>query len=178
VLDFAARHPARAVGLVLVDGGYIDLQSRPNGAWEEVAEQLRPPPLTGMPRAQLKARIRGAHPDWSDAGLEATLANFETMADDTVRPWLTLDNHMQILRAMWEQRPGAIYADVELPVLLAVAEDDTNPEWMAMKRRQVAAALAALPTASIQWFAGAAHDIHVHRPDQLADVMLEWSASL
>jgi pimeloyl-ACP methyl ester carboxylesterase len=178
VLDFAARYPARAAGLVLVDGGYIDLQSRPNAEWDEVAVQLRPPPLAGMPRTQLKARIQAGHPDWSDEGLEATLGNFETLPDGTVRPWLALENHMRILRAMWEQRPAPIYPLVTMPVLLAVAEDDTNPEWMALKRRQVAMAMDGLPNATLRWFPGAAHDIHVHQPAELAALMLEWSAQI
>ena len=178
VLDFGARHPQRAKGLVLVDGGYIDLQSRPEANWEQVAAQLRPPDLIGTPRIQLQTRLQQAHPDWTDEGVQATLDNFETMADGTIRPWLTLDRHMRILRAMWEQRPRDLYPQVQTPVLLAVAEDPSNPMWMAVKHQQVDAAMAGLPNASVHWFVDTAHDIHVHRPSRLAELMLKWSESL
>ena len=98
-----------------VDGGYLDLQARPEATWETVADQLRPPNLAGTPRAHLKERIWAMHPDWTEAGVEATLANFETLPDGTVRPWLNLERHMRILRALWEQRPGQLYAQVPAP---------------------------------------------------------------
>ena len=97
VLAFAAAYPARARQLVFVDGGFLDLQMRPEASWEHVARDLRPPDLTGFARAALKKRIGAVHPDWTEAGVEATLANFETLPDGTVRPWLTLDRHMEIL---------------------------------------------------------------------------------
>lgn len=178
VLTFAARYPERAAGIVLVDGGYIDLQMRPGATWEQVAEQLRPPALAGLPRRDLHARIRAMHPDWSEAGIEATLGNFETLEDGTIRPWLTLERHMQILRAMWEQRPAALFAAIHIPSLIAVAEDWNNPEWMAVKRLQVDAAAAGLANTTVTWFPDTAHDIHVHRPAELAQLMLDWSADL
>lgn len=178
LLDFGARYTGRAAGLVFVDGGYIDLQSRSDGEWEKVAEQLRPPDWLGVQRAFLAERIRLMHPDWSEAGIEATLGNFEMLPDGSVRPWLSLDRHMAILRALWEQRPQELYSLVNTPVLIAVAEDHSNPTWMAAKRMQVEAAFAGLANAQIEWFDNTAHDIHVHRPVALAELMLEWSKSL
>jgi pimeloyl-ACP methyl ester carboxylesterase len=67
---------------------------------------------------------------------------------------------------------------VDTPVLIAAAEDADNPEWMAVKHRQVAAAASLLLHAEVQWFADTAHDIHVHRPEALADLMLDWSKRL
>lgn len=175
VLEFGAHYPGRAAALVLVDGGFIDLQLRPGATWEQTAQQLRPPELAGQPRALLAARLRAMHPDWSEEGIEATLGNFETLAGDTIRPWLSLDRHMEILRAMWEQHPSRLFPQVTAPTLLVVAEDAANPEWMAVKRPQVEAAAAGLRHATVIWLAETAHDIHVHRPEQLADLMLAWS---
>ena len=174
VLAFAARFPARTAGIVLVDGGYIDLQMQPDSSWEEVSVRLRPPNLAGTPRPYIKSMIQSSHPDWSDDGVEATLANFETLPDDTVRPWLTLDRHMAILHALWSQRPGELYGQVTAPVLIAAADDPSNPTWMAIKHQQVAAAEAALPHATVHWFPATAHDIHIHRPAALAALMLAW----
>lgn len=174
VLTFAARYPGRTAGIVLVDGGYIDLQMQPGNSWDEVAVRLRPPSLAGMPRAYIQSMIQTSHPDWTEAGIAATLANFETLPDDTVRPWLTLDRHMMILHELWSQRPGPLFGQVSVPALIAVANDPVNPTWMEVKQQQVTAAVAGLPHATVHWFAETAHDIHIHRPAALAGLMQDW----
>lgn len=174
-LAYGARYPQAAHRLVFVDGGFLDLQARPGMTWERVAAELRPPPLAGAPRAELAARIQAMHPDWTVAGIEATLNNFETLPDGTVRPWLTLERHMAILRAMWEQRPAELYPLIARPVTIVVAEDASNPMWLAVKRSQVAAAQQGLAQVRVHWLPNTAHDIHVHRPMTLATLMLdEW----
>ncbi|MFN8465971.1 MAG: alpha/beta hydrolase [Caldilineaceae bacterium] len=178
VLEFGARYPKRAAGLVMVDGGYLDLQARPDVTWEKIADQLRPPPLAGTPRSAMRQRLATFHPDWTDEGIDNTMGNYEVMPDDTIRPWLTLERHMRILRSLWDQRPPQLYVKIEVPVLIAAAEDASNPEWMAVKHRQVAAAAALLPQVEVRWFGDTAHDIHVHRPRALAELMLEWSKGI
>lgn len=183
MLAFGARYGGLARGISLVDGGYIDLQGRPDATWERTRVRLRPPNLLGTPRAHLKQRMSEFHPDWSDAGIEATLANFETLADGTVRPWLTLERHLHILRALWEQRPGELYERVQTPVLICAADDPRNPEWMEVKHGEVQTAAEDLPRSSVHWFHNADHDIHVQHPDRLAELFLEtlhrgiWSDS-
>ncbi len=172
VLAFGAAHPERVHGLGFVDGGYIDLQMRPDNTWKTVERNLKPPALAGMPAADLAERMRNGHPDWTQSGIEATMANFEILPDGTVRPWLKLDNHMLILRALWEQRPSLLYPRIGLPVYIAVAESNGDLEWAAVKRAQVAAAEAALSRVRVELFPETDHDIHVHRPAQLATAFL------
>ena len=171
-LDFAARWPQLLRGLVLVDGGFIELSAAPGATWEQIAIDLKPPPLAGTPRVDMLERLRGFHPQWPEAALEMQMANFETLPDGTVRPWLTLDRHMQILRSLWEQKPTEVYARASAPTLIAVA-DARNRDRHDHKEAAVAAAAAALPQSSLRWFTDTAHDIHVHRPDALADWILE-----
>jgi pimeloyl-ACP methyl ester carboxylesterase len=171
VLEFGARYPGLARGLGFVDGGFIDLQARPNSTWDSISAQLKPPDLNGMPRALLKHRLQASHPDWSEAGIEATLANFETLPDGTLRRQLEVSNHMAILRAMWEQRPPALYPQLAAPVLITVA--DSGDDWTERKRRQVAEAQALIPQVEVHWFPATDHDIHVHRPVALANLFLQ-----
>ncbi|MCB0116714.1 MAG: alpha/beta hydrolase [Caldilineaceae bacterium] len=173
VLAFGAHYPKRARGLGFVDGGFLDLQSRPENTWERVSVDLRPPNLVGAPAADLRQRLRTYHPDWTDAGVEATLNNFEILPDGTIRPRLTLERHMQILRALWEQRPGDLYGKVSAPVVICPATSSAAAEWTERKRTQVAAAEAALARVRVHWFEETDHDIHVQKPDALAGVMVE-----
>lgn len=57
VLEFAARYPGLARGLVLVDGGFIELSARPGSTWERTSTELKPPPLEGIARSEIAARI-------------------------------------------------------------------------------------------------------------------------
>jgi pimeloyl-ACP methyl ester carboxylesterase len=173
LLDFGARYSGTAGGLGFVDGGFIDLQSRPDATWEKVSTELKPPSLNGTHRESLKARIQQGHPDWDEAGVDATLANFKTLADGTVRPWLNLSRHMTILRAMWGQRPDRLVAHVLDPVLICAAQDPNNPNWMAVKAKQVAALQNGLPQSETHWFDRTDHDIHVHRPAALTKLFLD-----
>ena len=117
VLELAARHPRLVTGVAGVDGGTIEL-SRRFGDWETCAAALRPPATEGMPVAQLEQLLRDMHADWPETGIAGLLANWEVRPDGTVAPWLTLDRHLQVLRGLWEHHPSALYARIEVPVLL------------------------------------------------------------
>jgi len=176
LLEFGARYPGLASGFGLIDGGFIDLQSRPDATWEKVSIELKPPHFNGTLREAIKNRISQAHPDWTETGVEATLSNFETLPDGTVRPWLSLPRHMTILRAMWDQRPKDLYTRVLEPVLICAAQDPKNPGWMAIKTQQVVALQNGLPRAEVHWFDNTDHDIHVHRPEALVTLFLNTLA--
>jgi pimeloyl-ACP methyl ester carboxylesterase len=173
LLEFGARYPGLASGLGFVDGGFLDLQSRPDATWEKVSAELKPPNLAGIPRHTMKQKLAEAHSDWNEAAIEATLGNFEVLPDGTIRPWLTLSRHMTILRAMWDQRPAQLYPHLTEPVLVCAAKDDRNPTWTAVKAVQVGALQTGLDRCAVHWFDQTDHDIHLHRPDALAGLLLE-----
>ena len=170
VLELAQRRPAVLRGVACVDGGTTELAGR-FPTWEECAAALAPPRTEGTPVADLEARFRAAHPDWPESGIQGALAGFQVRHDGTVAPWLTLDRHLAILRALWERRPSAHYADLEVPVLLVPADDPANPPWTAAKRDGVEAALAAIPRVRARWFSPADHDVHAQHPHEVADLL-------
>ncbi|MEM7129960.1 MAG: alpha/beta hydrolase [Chloroflexota bacterium] len=172
-LAFGAIYPEAVRGLAFIDGGYLDLQMRPNATWEQIEKELRPPKLAGTPYMVMKERLRSFHPEWEEVGIEGTLANFEVLPDETVRPWLTLPRHMMILRSLWEQRPSEFYPKVTVPVLICAADNGSNSARLKVKKAQIDAATSALLTSQTQWFPETDHDIHVHRPKQLAELFLD-----
>lgn len=176
VLAFGAAYPGVARGLALVDGGFIDLQSRPESTWEVVADLLQPPHLEGLGRDAFKQMIVERQLEWGEAEAEMVLGNFETLADGTIRPWLTRPRHMLILRALWEQRPPALYPHITEPVLICVAGSG-DPSWREQKVAQVAAAEEGLRQVEVVWFENTVHDIHIHRPVKLARLFLSHDAA-
>ena len=173
VVEFAHRYPHLLSGLVLVDGGLIDLSSRPGATWESISVDLKPPNLLGTPRTQMVERFRQYHPAWSDQQIELQMGNYETLEDGTIRPWLTLDRHMQILWAMWNQRPKEMLESLETPVLIAIA--DSGPPERRLLRVDEAQRLEEMRPGKVRWhqFKDAAHDIHIDQPEDHARWVLE-----
>ena len=173
LLEVAARYPGLAAGYIFVDGGFLHLHQR--GSWESISVELRPPDLTGIPIDEIKRMIRTMHSDWTDAGVNGSAKNFEVLPDGTARPWLSLDHHMAILQALYNQDVPSLFPKVHEPVLICAADDGT--EWSSRKRKQVAAAQENIPDATLRWFADTAHDIHVDKPHQLAALMQDFAVS-
>ena len=59
-----------------------------------------------------------------------------------------------------------------MPVLLVPVIGDPPGEVDVAKRAAVAEAQSLLPDASIRWYPGADHDVHVQHPQQIADDLL------
>ena len=169
VLDLAATRPGVAGGITLVDGGTIELAAR-FADWPTAEAALAPPPLIGTPYDNFERMVRAHHPDWPESGIAGSLANMEVLDDGTIRPWLSRENHMRILRNLWEHRPRQLYPRVDVPVLILMADDPANPRWMASKREEVAAALAGLARSEVHWMEGD-HDLHAQYPEEVAGLI-------
>ena len=169
VVELAARHAGHLRGVVAVDGGTIEL-SRAFPDWEECRRTLSPPNLEGMSHDRLRSYIRGAHPDWSDEAIDGQMHNMEKRADGTVRPWLTLERHLSILRGLWDHRPSELWSRIDVPVLFAPAAKNEDDHVRA-KRAQIATALSVLPRARVEWFQPADHDLHAQHPTRFASVV-------
>ena len=167
VVDLAARAPDRVAGVAGIDGGALEL-SRQWPDWEECKVALAPPPLVGMPAASIEARLRRGHPTWSDWGIEVTMANFELRPDGTIQPWLTLDRHLRILRALWEHRPSSVIPKLGVDVLLVMAGTDDH---LAEQKRVLSDELSAAPRVRIEWITPGDHDLHIQHPVLLGDMM-------
>jgi pimeloyl-ACP methyl ester carboxylesterase len=171
VLSLAARHPGVAAAVACVDGGWL----RPRASFasfEECWSVLAPPMLDGVRYADVAERIRAAHRDWPEEGVEGTLGNLVELPGGGVRARLAREHHREILRSMYEQDPAVWYPRIGVPVLLvpALGEESAGeqPRDRESAAREVRAALAALPSARARWYPGADHDLHAQYPDRLA----------
>jgi pimeloyl-ACP methyl ester carboxylesterase len=165
VLDAAWRDPDSTRGIVCVDGGAIEL----SGAfpdWKNAAKALAPPELIGTPEKAMIELMRKGHPTWPESGIESTMANFEIRTDGTIAPRLSRENHMKILRSLWEDRPSVKFPTLRVPALFVFAGgSNAGPPG---KRKSAEDARRLIPVAQVCWFQGADHDIHAQYPRQLA----------
>ena len=160
-LQVAARAPGLVSGLVLVDGGWINLQeSFPS--WDDALAALTPPPIDGMDAEEFRSMVAGSLTGFPPGAVDAALSVVRVRDDQTIARRLTVARHLQILRSLWEDDPSRWYPHVACPVVLMPAvADDTLPD-------PVRAAADALPTAVVRPAVGAHHDIHLQRPGVVA----------
>jgi pimeloyl-ACP methyl ester carboxylesterase len=162
VVRLAARHPEQLRALALVDGGWIDL-SQFDG-WPAVESALRPPDIDGHPVREIRGYLVREHPEWTLDAIEATLANLRVDPEhDTVHRRLPIEQHMRIVRSMWDDPPWPDFPLITVPVLLLPAGD---------KRTSVEKAAAALGRARIRAYPDGDHDLHAHHPVELAADLL------
>jgi pimeloyl-ACP methyl ester carboxylesterase len=169
VVELAHVFPELIRGVVAVDGGFLELQEH-FPQWEECSVALRPPNLLGTPASRMRGYMEGAHPDWPKTGIDGSMANFEQLPDGTIRPWLTLDRHLMVLRGLWEHKPTHIYKDISVPVMFVPAEGPGGV-FSDTKRQAIERALHSVPKARVEWFSPADHDLHAQHPVRFAQVV-------
>ncbi len=168
VLELAARHPRLVRGALLVDGGFIRLSDRFDD-WAAAARALAPPDFTGLTAASLRAMGDSMFGHFPPAGRLGQLANFEQDEDGGVRPRLTRERHMCILRRLFEHDPYATASSVGLPVWVLAIQGGAD------RREPIERFVDALNNGRLIWADGH-HDIHAEQPDRVADVLLDLAA--
>jgi pimeloyl-ACP methyl ester carboxylesterase len=180
-LEIGAAHPDRVTALIMVDGGFGMLRQRPGATWEQISRDLAPPDYAGTPREVFLERVRSNIPNWRPELDEILLNIVELRPDDTVGPRLVRANHMQILRAMWDEDSDALYTAIQAPALFILAEPtgatEANNGFLALKRRgmvQATAQMTRAPRIEVVWLPDTVHDIPLQRPAELAQRMSDF----
>jgi pimeloyl-ACP methyl ester carboxylesterase len=180
-LQYAADQPDRVSGLILIDGGFLQIGDRLD--WPTVEKFLEPPDLIGTPlnefRANMKMWMGSA---WSPEAEAITLHNFEVREDGTIAPRMRKANHMQVVRAIWEHRPSELWTRVQCPVLMMPAvgpepHDARTRDILENKRRNIATAEERLQRSQTIWMMDTIHDIPLQRPVELAEAIKQLAAS-
>jgi pimeloyl-ACP methyl ester carboxylesterase len=165
-LQYAAERDGAVAGLVLVDGGFIGVADWP-GMTRELARERLAPPRFAVPLEDWLARAGRFAADAGRGGWIRDFLRAGVDVDDrgVARARFHFDNHMQVVDALYDQRPSALYPLVDCPVLLCPAAED---ELAAAKQDAVERALRLLPDARATWFEDTMHDIPLQRPAELA----------
>jgi len=168
-LQYAADRDADAVaGLALVDGGFIEISAWQGMTREKAREQLAPPRFAVPLQDWLEQAGRWIPPgvDHRNGWVRDFLrAGVEVDTRGVARARFHFDNHMQVVEAMYDQRPSQLYAKVTCPVLICPAGSD---EFAAAKRSAIDLAASRLPDTRVTWFEDTMHDIPLQRPEALA----------
>jgi pimeloyl-ACP methyl ester carboxylesterase len=168
VLHFGVAHPHRAAGIALVDGGTSSPGER--WTWAEAETRLTPPSIDGLPWSELLERMARTNGAYVDPRVEAVGRSlFHVDAEGRVARRFRIPNHMQVVRALWEQRPAELLPRLRCPLLILPARQSSEaPEFRSNKAAHVERAAALAQNARVRWFEDTVHDVPLQRPDELA----------
>lgn len=179
----AAEHPDLAAGLALVDGGWISFADVSDAVppWEkedvEVFGQWRSH-ATGATEETMRELLRSLHPNWSQAMLEAALAEMVEGPDGLLVQRLSPEHQRSVLTSMWHDPPARWYPGVTVPVTILVALPTYAPTLQDWVRKWVAEAEAAMPQADVLWYVGAGHLLHADQPERVASDLLDLARTV
>ena len=177
VSNFAAHYPDRVRRIVMIDGGFLDGRLFPEPTWEAFSDRLRPRNVTGD-RREFLDRLRGQMAGFWNSEVERIVQTMvyedeEGQIQDILRP----DNQAQVIRAMWDDPCSHTLTQVQCPALLLAAgplPERANSDFAQLRRRMVGAAEASLANGRAHWIPETVHDIGYHKPEELAQVILEF----
>ncbi|MEA2573475.1 MAG: hypothetical protein QOH93_773 [Chloroflexia bacterium] len=182
-LAYAGRYADECAGIALVDGGLVQIQDIPGiDTWETMSELMAPTDLSPFKLADLvkKTRSRGL-----DALPRRFIADFlratiEEQPDGALANRLSRDNHMLILRTIWETRPEDLLSSVQCPALIITALPEARTheqeQYNTAKLLGVARAERYLSNHKSVIMPDTIHDVPLHRPAELAREIVEYFA--
>ena len=181
VLQYAVNYPGCTAGIIMVDGGTIEVASMPGMNWDNAQVRMAPPDFTGVTWDGLLERVKGGDLGalWSREVEEFFRANFHIGPNGEVSPYLTRENHMQCVRALWEHKPSQLFRRVEAPVLVVPAwrapKSDREALFTNSKVKLVNMANDMLKNCQVHWMEDSIHDIPLQRPQELADAIVAFT---
>ncbi|HEY7708075.1 MAG TPA: alpha/beta hydrolase [Gaiellaceae bacterium] len=182
VTSFAAAHPDRVEGLVLVDSGHLDYQDQPDfphgRRYEELVEDMRAPGRTVRTTPQeLEAEAqeetrRPVPPELLEAfraGLRAEDGALVSIVTPEVRA-----SAVQGLMATRVTESWPAIAEAGIPILLLLA---TEPEQTRQQNEQAVPRFRErFPDAEVVLMDGAGHDLFADAGPELARLVVDWAS--
>ena len=172
VLELAVRSPRRVRGIVLVDGGFLNLRDRFD--WPTARAVLAPPNLAGTPLHEFLEMIRYFLHGQVEITPEVEAVFRSLMRVDAhgnIHPRLSRANHLRILRALWAQDALELLRRVRVPTLVlgvrTPAGTADSAGFLQEKERAARDVRAIGDRVRFEWVEGI-HDLPIQRPRALA----------
>ena len=180
-LHCAVSEPTYFSGVVMVDGGFIEPSSRQGWTWELAQQEMSPPSFNKLTLGSLKQRIsEGAlKPFWTPEIERIIMNNFYLDDEGFAHPHLSRDNHMRIVRSLWDHKPSELMPRLTLPALVLAARGlAPGTRLDKTKKHMVQSAERFLPDGSVIWMEDTIHDVPLQRPHLLANMIRTFASSL
>ena len=172
----AAHYPERVNAIVMIDGGFFSPQMLPGATWEAFSQRLAPRNVSGT-RAEFLARISGQLAMCWNSDVERIVQTMVYERDGQIYDILRPENQAQVIRAMWDDPASNAWPLIKCPSLIVPAgpsADRANTEFALNRKRMVNLAAEGIPNCRVNWIPETIHDIGYHKPQELAQVILNF----
>ena len=180
-LQGGVTHVHQVAGLVMVDGGFIEPSAIGDWTWEQARKEMAPPIFEGVTPQELLTKMRQGTlgPYWNPDVERIVLSNFHVTDGGFVEPKLSRENHMKIVRSLWEHKPSTLYPLLQRPALVLATRGRPQKNPLGpVKADLVSRAQALLPQGRVLWMEDTIHDVPLQRPRELADLILGFVRGL
>ena len=151
---------SKIVGCVCIDGGAIDLKQKYRD-WDNCFDKLKPPMLDGEDKDSLMKRWKRYKTDWPQEALDSQMNIFEIDSENKIKKRLSLENHMKIVRSIWENKPYFYLNSLEVPILFILVNFSLNYKKIVNNNLNIK-----------QVKLEGDHDIHAQKPDIVSDIIV------
>ena len=175
-VNVAARAPDRVIALGLIDGG-TSRSCGPRETWEDVKARARPRDISGTKEEFLDRLRTQLSFCWSDQVERIVLTMVYEDGDGAMQDILRPENHIQVMRAMWEEPASQAYPNVRCPTVIIPAgptPQNAGSERAIVKQERVGAAAQEINDCRVHWIPETVHDIGYHKPEELAGAIREF----
>lgn len=152
ILEYAIQYSDQVLGIICIDGGFIDLQ-KVYPEFSLCMRSLSPPPFHGMTLDDLEKLIRNEWCNhWPELGIQSMLKNFRVLPNGFVSPILSSVIHAQLLRNLWEHHPSLRYPELNRPAAFLVAGNGEKSAISANKRADMDEVEELVRRVRVDWF--------------------------
>jgi pimeloyl-ACP methyl ester carboxylesterase len=167
-LELAGIRPDLVSGLAFVDGPAAAMSGFMS--WEDAARAMQPPLSNYGSYEEAMQALSRTLGDGFGPDLEGFVRAGLVQEGDRLVATLTAPVRLEILRSLFHYQPEVLFAQVQGPILLAMADNPFSgaPASMLRWRRRAAETAAQLnPATQVRWYRSG-HDIPLFLPDELA----------
>ena len=170
----AYLHPQRVSSLTMIDGGFGRIGSSEISDWETVKKNTFPRDVSGT-RSEFLDRMKEQlsccwTPDVERIVQTMVWEDASGQMNDILHP----DNHIQVMKAMWEEPASSMWPNIKCPTLLVPAGPQPRQRQLERfwnKQSRVAIASRTIADCKVHWIQNTIHDIGYHRPEYLTNVI-------
>jgi pimeloyl-ACP methyl ester carboxylesterase len=160
----------------MVDGGFGGRRRTPEGWPPDYTQMMAPLEVYQSRDTYLCAAGAGVRDVMSPEIEEILMASVSVNPDGSISERLSRENNVRILQAMGDLNARELYPTLDMPVLFAAAlsASPDRVEANDRKRESVRVARESVRDGRVEWFPDTAHDIQLHRPQELTRALEDF----
>ena len=181
-LDYASKFK-NVKQLILIDGGFIEFTAIPGINWPLIKKFLTPPDVSKLKWDELVLKMEknertNISLNWNEKTKSIRKNSFIIDEKNYVTRKLTINNHLKILKNLYNHHPSDLFSKVNIPTKIIEAkrnniESEVHLGFEFMKEK-IFPQMKIFPNYSITTMEETLHDIPLHKPEELVNIIKKF----